>query len=74
MCLRYQVGDANYHAMVVLMLSARTVERWKNFPYTHNTNDDPTYTEKNKLWHQTCLDASAAMARSRNMSAEATFV
>jgi len=43
---KYRVGDANYHAMVVMLLGDGEIQRWQSLPYVHNTNDDSGYPRK----------------------------
>ena len=36
---KYRVGDANVHAISIMMMEENAVGFWKKTPYAHNTND-----------------------------------
>jgi hypothetical protein len=36
---KHRVGDANVHAMALLMMGDNNWEEWSDFPYAHNSND-----------------------------------
>jgi hypothetical protein len=36
---KHRVGDANVHAMALLMMGDNKWEEWSDFPYAHNSND-----------------------------------
>jgi alpha 1,2-mannosyltransferase len=36
---KHRVGDANVHAMALMMMGDRKSEQWYHFPYAHNSND-----------------------------------
>ncbi|KAG7369854.1 glycolipid 2-alpha-mannosyltransferase [Nitzschia inconspicua] len=36
---KHRVGDANVHAMALLMMGDQHIEQWEDFPYAHNSND-----------------------------------
>lgn len=40
---KHRVGDANVHAMAIMVMAqlGYKVEVWREFPYVHNSNDDP---------------------------------
>jgi alpha 1,2-mannosyltransferase len=56
---KHRVGDANVHAMTVMMMEPNQFESWRKFPYAHNTNDLGTdYAPKE--WKQECEVAAAS--------------
>jgi hypothetical protein len=53
---KYRVGDANVHAMALMMMEANAIERWGDLPYAHNSNDyGPTWGTK--AWVDECKRA-----------------
>ena len=36
---KHRVGDANVHAMALMMIGDGKSEQWFEFPYAHNSND-----------------------------------
>lgn len=50
---KYRVGDANVHAMALLMMGTQNYEVWSDLPYVHNSND---YGPKwgTKAWAEEC--------------------
>jgi hypothetical protein len=52
---KYRVGDANVHAMAVLMMGDGRSEKWYDVPYVHNSNDMGDEWGK-KEWKQECDD------------------
>ena len=53
--LKHRLGDANYHAMVIMMLPQNAWQRWPDFPCIHNTNDESSYPTWNRLMEVNCL-------------------
>ena len=37
--MKYRLGDANYHAIIVLLLGRNRTAVWPSTPLVHNTND-----------------------------------
>jgi hypothetical protein len=36
---KYRVGDANVHAMAIMMMGDQQSDEWYDIPYVHNSND-----------------------------------
>jgi hypothetical protein len=53
---KYRVGDANVHAMALMMMPRGTYQKWPDFPYVHNSNDMPHGWGK-KAWNDECQAA-----------------
>lgn len=56
---RYRVGDANVHAMLLCFLQPQEYEKWSDFPYAHNSNDDRQWARKALEWRQQCRTSSS---------------
>lgn len=55
---KYRLGDANVHAVAIMMLGPNRYKKWSSFPYVHNTNDMPKGWGK-KEWKLECESAAA---------------
>jgi hypothetical protein len=55
---KYRLGDANVHAVAIMMLPQNRYKKWPMFPYVHNTNDMPKGWGK-KEWKLECEAAAA---------------
>jgi hypothetical protein len=55
---KYRLGDANVHAVAIMMLPQNRYKKWPIFPYVHNTNDMPKGWGK-KEWKLECEAAAA---------------
>ena len=55
---KFRVGDANVHAIaiMVMMMEDKKYEKWKKFPYAHNSNDMPGWG-KDSGWAAECKAA-----------------
>jgi hypothetical protein len=51
---KYRMGDANVHAIAVMMMHQSSVEMHRGFPYTHNSNDDHRWGQKALAWQEEC--------------------
>eukprot|EP00934_Nitzschia_sp_Nitz4_P005313 Nitzschia sp. Nitz4//scaffold328_size19456//13174//14037//NITZ4_008722-RA/size19456-processed-gene-0.35-mRNA-1//1//CDS//3329547977//5303//frame0 len=52
---KYRVGDANVHAIAVMMMMKDKYDRWTDIPYVHNSNDYPKWGKK--AWKDECMRA-----------------
>jgi hypothetical protein len=50
---KYRVGDANVHAIALMLMRPGAHSEWPEIPYAHNSND---YAEwgRNKIWKDEC--------------------
>jgi alpha 1,2-mannosyltransferase len=52
---KYRVGDANVHAIAVMMMGRNKYEMWPEVPYIHNTNDYRKWETMSKgPWREEC--------------------
>ena len=52
---KYRVGDANVHAIAVMMMKEGRYEMWPDIPYVHNSNDMPyEWGQLSKSWQTEC--------------------
>lgn len=50
---KYRVGDANVHAISIMMMEANSVAVWPETPYAHNSNDYQ-YNWGQQSWQDEC--------------------
>ena len=53
---KYRVGDANVHAIAMMMMPKQEWEIWPDMPYVHNSND-MTSGWGHKTWQEECQNA-----------------
>ena len=53
---KYRVGDANVHAIALMMMPHGTYQKWPDFPYVHNSNDMPQGWGS-RAWNDECQAA-----------------
>ena len=53
---KYRVGDANVHAIAVMMMNKRTYQLWSDIPYVHNSNE-MKFGWGTKAWKEECQQA-----------------
>lgn len=52
---KHRVGDANVHAIAIMMMGRDKVSTWSDFPYVHNSNDyGPDWWKEAKSWREEC--------------------
>ena len=54
---QYRVGDANVHAMALMLMQQNQIAIWDQLPYVHNSNDDPGWVSKVPTWKEECQRA-----------------
>jgi hypothetical protein len=54
---KYRVGDANVHAIAIMMMEEGTYDTWPTIPYVHNTNDYFEERWGTKAWVEECQQA-----------------
>ena len=57
---KYRVGDANVHAIAVMLLEKHQFMKWKDIPYRHNSNDMGVKEWAPVEWRFECESAQAA--------------
>ena len=56
MFFKYRVGDANVHAIAMMVMQSEQIEEWSDLPYAHNSNDyGPSWGTKS--WVEECQQA-----------------
>lgn len=50
---KYRVGDANVHAIAVMLMANTEFQKWRDMPYVHNSNDYPSWG-RDKSWREEC--------------------
>eukprot|EP00978_Attheya_sp_CCMP212_P011690 scaffold28952_cov58-Attheya_sp.AAC.6 len=58
--LKYRVGDANVHAMAVMMMEPKAVVMSPTFPYVHNSNNFRGWGPQ--LWQDQCDEDNATQS------------
>lgn len=52
---KYRVGDANVHAIAMMLMDENQYDTWPDIPYVHNSNDWPGQWEAHtKQWTEEC--------------------
>jgi hypothetical protein len=51
---KYRVGDANVHAIALMLMRPGAHSEWPETPYAHNSNDYAEWGKKIKIWKGEC--------------------